>query len=241
MFENPLPPLSPHIKSDRGFEHDITGRLLCPIDFDWDDPQWELLSLSAIFQPLLPSKSVRQSIRDGHPDFLVTADSWPGFLYPHAKANQNDMEHGLLQSAMLVKVRCTYVCTVSDLQLMLSRPSNLSSPHLHLPKISLVRTIWKIKRLDHLSAAEPRRHQPGATLQACWEWDQLHPDRLLILQYRYLRRSYCSASIYNSFFCAASILSVQCCCLEWERWMLQLSCFLQQHRWSFWSTSWACS
>jgi hypothetical protein len=37
LFENPLPPLSPHIKSDRGFEHDITGRLLCPIDYNWSD------------------------------------------------------------------------------------------------------------------------------------------------------------------------------------------------------------
>jgi hypothetical protein len=47
---------------------------------------------------------VRQNIRDGNPDFLGTADSWPAFLYLHAKANQNNMEHGLLQSAMLVKV-----------------------------------------------------------------------------------------------------------------------------------------
>jgi hypothetical protein len=39
MFENPLPLLSLHIKSDRRFEHDITGRLFCPIDFNWDDPQ----------------------------------------------------------------------------------------------------------------------------------------------------------------------------------------------------------
>jgi hypothetical protein len=51
-----------------------------------------------------PTPSTRQNIRDGHPDFLVTADSWPAFLYPHAKADANDMEHGLFQSAILVKV-----------------------------------------------------------------------------------------------------------------------------------------
>jgi hypothetical protein len=38
FFENPVP-LSPVSKSDRGFEHDITGKLLCPIDFDWSDPR----------------------------------------------------------------------------------------------------------------------------------------------------------------------------------------------------------
>lgn len=37
LFENPNPPLSPTTKMDRGFEHDITGRLLCPMDYNWDD------------------------------------------------------------------------------------------------------------------------------------------------------------------------------------------------------------
>ena len=37
VSENPLPPLLPNVKSDRGFEHDATGRLLCPIDYDWAD------------------------------------------------------------------------------------------------------------------------------------------------------------------------------------------------------------
>jgi hypothetical protein len=30
----PLPPTS---KLDRGFEHDDTGRLLCPIEYNWED------------------------------------------------------------------------------------------------------------------------------------------------------------------------------------------------------------
>lgn len=33
------PPLSPTNKSERGFEHHVTGKLLCPIDFDWNDPE----------------------------------------------------------------------------------------------------------------------------------------------------------------------------------------------------------
>lgn len=47
---------------------------------------------------------VRQQIRDGHPDFPVTGDGWPSFLYPHAKGDINDIENGLLKSALLVKV-----------------------------------------------------------------------------------------------------------------------------------------
>jgi hypothetical protein len=32
-------PLSPTNKSERGFEHHITGKLLCPIDYDWNDTE----------------------------------------------------------------------------------------------------------------------------------------------------------------------------------------------------------
>jgi hypothetical protein len=39
FFGNMAVPLSPTSKSDRGFEHDITGQLLCPVDFDWSDPR----------------------------------------------------------------------------------------------------------------------------------------------------------------------------------------------------------
>ncbi|KAF9464229.1 hypothetical protein BDZ94DRAFT_1162369, partial [Collybia nuda] len=85
LFENPNPPLEPTTKSDRGFEHNATGRLLCPIDYNWDEI------------------AVQQCIRDGHPNFSVTGDGWPSFLYPHAKGDVNDVEKGLLKSALLVK------------------------------------------------------------------------------------------------------------------------------------------
>jgi hypothetical protein len=29
--------LSSHGKEERGIGHDITGRLICPIDYNWDD------------------------------------------------------------------------------------------------------------------------------------------------------------------------------------------------------------
>jgi len=34
-----IPPLSWNIKSDRGFNHEVTGALLCPADLDWSDAE----------------------------------------------------------------------------------------------------------------------------------------------------------------------------------------------------------
>lgn len=47
---------------------------------------------------------VRQRIRDGHPEFVVSEDSWPAFLYPNAKCDPDDVEKGLFKSAILLKV-----------------------------------------------------------------------------------------------------------------------------------------
>jgi hypothetical protein len=33
------PPIPRNIKTDRGFHHERTGELLCPVNFDWDDPK----------------------------------------------------------------------------------------------------------------------------------------------------------------------------------------------------------
>ena len=33
----PNPPFNTKCRSDRGMDNDITGRLLCPIEYDWDD------------------------------------------------------------------------------------------------------------------------------------------------------------------------------------------------------------
>lgn len=48
--------------------------------------------------------SVRQKIRDGHPEFTVTGDYWPSLLYPHAKGDPKDAGTGIFKSGLLVKV-----------------------------------------------------------------------------------------------------------------------------------------
>jgi len=54
----------------------------------------------------------RQNIRDLHPDFLVTANSWPLFLYANGKYNPNFPNHGLFQGELLVKV--SLACLVAS-------------------------------------------------------------------------------------------------------------------------------
>ncbi|KAI9449216.1 hypothetical protein HD554DRAFT_2175775 [Boletus coccyginus] len=80
------PSISPALKSDRGLEHDVTGGLLCPAEYDWDDPE------------------VRKNVRERHPEFLVTEDSWPKFLYDTGHAYDPDnIEKGLFRSTLLLK------------------------------------------------------------------------------------------------------------------------------------------
>lgn len=52
---------------------------------------------------------VRQNIRDGHPDFIISEDSWPSFLYPAGKYDPDNLEKGLFKSAILLKVFINYL------------------------------------------------------------------------------------------------------------------------------------
>ncbi|EGO30761.1 hypothetical protein SERLADRAFT_404788 [Serpula lacrymans var. lacrymans S7.9] len=79
-------PLNTSTKDNRGFENRTTGSLLCPIDYDWSD------------------NVVQKNVRECHRDFLVTADSWPTFLYESpSEYNQEDPDCGLFQSSLLLK------------------------------------------------------------------------------------------------------------------------------------------
>ena len=60
--------------------------------------------LSASHGGILIPPRVRTGIREGHPDFIVTADSWPSFLFPNAQGSIANIEAGLFRSAILLKV-----------------------------------------------------------------------------------------------------------------------------------------
>ena len=42
----PSPPLAKDKRDNRGICHDVTGHLLCPAEFDWDDPEYVSVSHS---------------------------------------------------------------------------------------------------------------------------------------------------------------------------------------------------
>ncbi|KAG1759765.1 hypothetical protein EDD22DRAFT_980929 [Suillus occidentalis] len=56
------PPLHRNSKIDRGFNHELTGSLLCPAGLDWHDAE------------------TRENLRSG--EILVCGDQWPVFLDP---------------------------------------------------------------------------------------------------------------------------------------------------------------
>ncbi|KAF7348818.1 hypothetical protein MVEN_01401800 [Mycena venus] len=84
-----LPELSPTLDLDsrenRGIYHDDLGRLLCPVEFDWND------------------QSVRTAIREGDPNYLITAGSWWAGLYPPGKFDPARPEAHLFTNVLLLK------------------------------------------------------------------------------------------------------------------------------------------
>ncbi|KAF8218957.1 hypothetical protein L208DRAFT_1345232, partial [Tricholoma matsutake] len=76
------PPIPRNVKSSHGFNHDKTGQLLCPVEFDWSDEE------------------VKAQLHSG--DITVPGDQWPILLYKEHKYDPEDPWDGLLQSAILV-------------------------------------------------------------------------------------------------------------------------------------------
>ncbi|KAF8131920.1 hypothetical protein EV363DRAFT_1449624 [Boletus edulis] len=90
------PPLDPFQKLGRGFHSDATGRLLCPAEYDWG------------------STEHRAKIRDMHPDFVVTANSWPKFLYEDYTYDPTNPSKGLFKGSMSFKVIFTSPSSVDE-------------------------------------------------------------------------------------------------------------------------------
>ncbi|KIK46536.1 hypothetical protein CY34DRAFT_75837, partial [Suillus luteus UH-Slu-Lm8-n1] len=79
------PHLHRNSKIDRGFNHELTGSLLCPAGMDWSDPE------------------TKENLWSG--DVLVCGDRWPIFLYAQYIYDPDDPWCGLLRSRLLV---CAY-------------------------------------------------------------------------------------------------------------------------------------
>ncbi|KAG1720887.1 hypothetical protein EDB19DRAFT_1646818, partial [Suillus lakei] len=77
-----IPPLSRNIKSDRGFNHEVTGVLLCPAGLDWSNVE------------------TKQNLKSG--ETAVRGDQWPMFLYAGYVYDPEDPWTGLLRSEILI-------------------------------------------------------------------------------------------------------------------------------------------
>ena len=72
----------------------------------------------------------RDKIQDWHPDFLITANSWPCFLYEEGRYNPNNPAIGLFKGSLLLHVSlCFLHAKVCAIDLPPHRPSNLFLHH----------------------------------------------------------------------------------------------------------------
>jgi hypothetical protein len=100
------PKLHPANKSDRGFFHDDTGRMLCPVELDWNKPEYiRRLLISLLCSNL---RRVRAGIRQYRSPYRITAGSWPAFCYENGQLDPQDLEKGFLRNMILLKVRSAY-------------------------------------------------------------------------------------------------------------------------------------
>lgn len=99
--ENLTPYLSRKSKCGRGFNHEITGALLCPTGLDWSDPEYASFPLSSDIVDL-PNCSTKEKLRTG--EMHVRGDHWPHFLYTDLAYDPDDPWKGLLKSHLLVTV-----------------------------------------------------------------------------------------------------------------------------------------
>ncbi|KAJ7177145.1 hypothetical protein C8R46DRAFT_48788 [Mycena filopes] len=85
MFPD-MEPLDPDSREERGIYNDDFGQLLCPTEYDFTD------------------EMIRSSIREGNPEYLVTAGSWWNGLYANGKCDPEEPEKGLFRGHLLFMV-----------------------------------------------------------------------------------------------------------------------------------------
>ncbi|KAG2147062.1 hypothetical protein BD769DRAFT_1660243 [Suillus cothurnatus] len=95
---NPDHRVDPDDKHSRGFINDACGRLLCPAEFDWNNPV------------------VKAGIRDRSEGYIVTDMSFPAFLYDKYQTNPDDLEEGLFKGKILLQAVFTSPSSAKDIE-----------------------------------------------------------------------------------------------------------------------------
>ena len=100
---NGLVPPIPHMQmSGCGFNHEATGKQLCPASLDWNDPQCASLYLCVSAHLTDRYSSIKSSLKVG--TMIVQSDQWPIFIYLHGVYDPEDPWKGLLRGRLLMNV-----------------------------------------------------------------------------------------------------------------------------------------
>ena len=95
-------PLDISSRGNHGIKHEMTGQLLCPIEYDWTDERWAIF-VSCFKSILNHAQSVRAKLRncnlDKGFDFAMNF-----FFYVDYEGDQENIEKGFLRSTLLVQV-----------------------------------------------------------------------------------------------------------------------------------------
>lgn len=84
-----------------GIYNDDFGHLLCPTEFDFTDVVYVFIP---VVIATLKDSRIRASVREGNPEYPVTAGSWFNALYQEYQCNPADPEKGLFRSYLLFMV-----------------------------------------------------------------------------------------------------------------------------------------
>ena len=137
------PALESHRKDGHGFYHNTTGRLICPMEYDWSNVQYTPNAFNITPHDWHHIRRHRANIRGFNADYTVTADSWPHFLYKSERYDPNNPVKGLFRNDLLVQVRRHYGVPSSQHDFLTShRPLNISS----LPQAQPIPSTTLIKK-----------------------------------------------------------------------------------------------
>ncbi|KAG1794824.1 uncharacterized protein HD556DRAFT_1236392 [Suillus plorans] len=146
MVPTPKPSIQCRDKSGCGFYHDVTGRLLCPVDYNWNDA------------------TVQLAIRSYHPDYHVMSYSWPSFLYKDGQYDAINPTKGFLKGELLLKaVKHIFTSPTSaeeDPETSQPDTSTKTPSQVHLPKRQRTagerRTQCDVAGLLQMKSMQPR-------------------------------------------------------------------------------------
>ena len=93
-------------KSERGICNDVTGHLLCPIEFDWDDPEYVVTwgTSSSLWPNLNCLFSIRAKLRKGDEGYDFSSSFFLRCLYEDEEGDDLCPQEGFLKGPLLLRV-----------------------------------------------------------------------------------------------------------------------------------------